>query len=56
MRVETLEVATLVLKAAVKSTKVTLHGNNVAEIFIGHVIRADVQSHKQTDGENAKQS
>ena len=48
-------VATLILKVVINSAK--LHArNNVCDIIIGHTIRADAQSHKQTDAENVKQS
>ena len=45
-----LTVATPVLKAAVKSTKVKLHGNSVRNIYvnIAHMISVDAQTNKQT--------
>jgi len=38
-------VATLALKAAVRSTKVKLDGNSVCDLFIAHVIIGDAQTH-----------
>ena len=40
-------VATPVLKAAVKSTKVMSHGSNIRDLIIAHVISANAQISKQ---------
>ena len=40
-------VATPVLKALIKSTKVKSHGNNACIVIIVHVLSADVQTNKQ---------
>ena len=36
------------------STKVRLHGNNVRDVIIAHVISADAQIYIPTDAENPK--
>ena len=38
-----------VLKAAIRSTKVKSHRNNLCDVIIAHVISADVQTNKQTN-------
>ena len=43
----TLVVATPVFIAAIKSTKVKLHGNNVCDIIIAYVISADTQTNRR---------
>jgi len=45
-------IATPVLKAAVKSTKVKPPGNNVRDLIIAHVIGANTQTNKPTDVES----
>jgi len=41
--------ATLVLKAAIKSTKAKSHGNNVHVVLIAHITSADTQTNKHTE-------
>ena len=47
--------ATPVLKAVVKLTTVKLHGNNLHEVMIAHIISGDTHTNQPTDTENEKQ-
>ena len=49
--------ATPVLKVVIKLTEVKLHGNNVCDVTIVHVIRwMHKQTNKQINAEKVKQS